>query len=229
MPDDLLKRLYSSDPQVHQAALVDVLSSDDPVQGLLDLLVESASDDLSRPLTTDSSDALDARLMKLMDEGATEQELIAAIQQAHPFQDAFRGQRMVIIDLQRTLVGLGRPAWEQMMELARRSPAPYAAQVEDAMDDFAGVVTIEDVLQALTHENERIRQRACYLLAESEDASVLMGMVNALGQRRDAAALPTLHLLRESWEQKPQTIETSKLIDEINGAIRNIEKNSTPD
>jgi hypothetical protein len=228
MPEDLLKRIYSSDPQVHRAALAEVLSSDDPVQGLLDLLVASAKDDLSRPQTPESSDALDAHLMKMMDEGASEQELIAAIQQANPFQHAFRGQRMVIIDLQRALVGLGRPAWAQMMELARLSPEPYAAQVEDAMDDFAGVATVEDVLMALTHDDARLRQRASDLLAESEDARVLMRIVQALGQRRDPAALPALRLLRQFWEEKPQSFEQSELLNEIDGVIHIIENADTP-
>lgn len=197
MTENLLRRVYSSDPRVHRAALADVLSSGNPVQRLLDLLVEVARDDLSHPQTPESSDALDARLMQMMDDGASEQELIAALQQARPFQGEFRGQRMVVIDLQRALVGLGRPAWAQMMELARRSPEPYAAPVEDALDDFAGVAAVEDVLRALTHEEKRIRRRAGDLLSESEDGYVETA-ARALAARGTAGADALLEIYRQA-------------------------------
>ena len=198
--DDLLRRIFSSDPQIHQAALVEILQAPDTaVETLLDLLACSTPDRRFEPQAPFNLSDLQALAAMLPNSSMLEPEFLAAFAKAQAFRDSFRQPREVILDLRRALVSLGRPAWIEMLALAQSTPERYATHVEYAMLDFKAVVIIDDVLGVLEHPQARIRQRAIYMLAQFGDPRAVSTLLGLLYQStsistREAAAGGLAHL-----------------------------------
>jgi HEAT repeat protein len=173
MLEDLLKRMYSSDPETHQGALAEILS--DPGSALITLLELLARvGDSGQPTAPLSPEEIQAQLAALELHGDESlDELVTMVSRVQLFQNSFRQQSEVMLDLRRAAASLGRPAWAEMMGLARSGPKHYLDPIHYLMLDLEDAATVDDLLAVLEHEQVRLRQRAAYMLAKHDDLRVV--------------------------------------------------------